>query len=181
MYIKGKIQEINENIIIIENSNLGYCGKLISSNVYNKNDEVTLWYLLYKSEYFYKYLFFDNYETWNISTKIIELNNVGFKTIEKLFINLNYDNLIIYSINYDIESLISMTRIASTLIKKIVEVIRKEILNLKFTQKQLTIIDSLYKLGYKLSSIYIAISKIDFKLKDEVIIKEALCNLNENN
>ncbi|AKU79752.1 hypothetical protein [Spiroplasma turonicum] len=179
MYLLGKIVNIEENEITIESNNNGYIGKFISDRAYKINEELKVWYLFYKNEYYIKYLFFDDFKLWKLSTFIIDISNVGFKTLEKIYKNINYDNLIKYSLNYDIESIVNKTRVNSVVIRKIIEKVRKELLSVKFSNKQLTIINSLYNLGYNLSSIYSAISEIDFKQKDEIIVLEAINKLNE--
>ncbi|AKX34157.1 Holliday junction DNA helicase RuvA [Spiroplasma litorale] len=178
MYFIGKIIKIINNEVILESNKFGFVGKLISVNKYKTNQEVKFWYLYYKNDYFIKFLFLDSYKIWNLAKTLISINNVGFKTLEKIILNMDYDEIIKSSIDYEIEFISQKTKISTKIVKSIVDSIRKEVIDINNTKKHLEIINSLYKLGYKFNDIYKAIKNIDFKLSEEEIIRKALININ---
>ncbi|QGS51917.1 hypothetical protein [Spiroplasma tabanidicola] len=180
-YIKSKIINIENNLIIVENNNIGYKGYLIDTlnRDLKIDNEVKLFYLNYRNEFIDESLFFIDENVLNLSKQLLQIKYFGIKTLNNLFNNISFNDLINYVNNQEIDKVMKLTNIKLNILKEVFSIVSDKILNKKYNKKQMEIINSLHKLGYGINNIYKVISIIDSSLDEELILQKALFELNE--
>lgn len=181
IYMIATIIEIVQNKLVIESNKTGYCGFYIFDSYPELNQEIYIYVLRVQNEYTDEYIFFEKRNTRNLAKLLLTIKNFGIKSLIDLFTNISYDQLIKYCKENKFNELFLDTKLNQDLCRKIINLIKSKILNIKYNKTQLLVIDSLYRLGYKLPHIYNAISQIDEKTNEEKIIKKTLIYLNETN
>ncbi|QBQ07679.1 Holliday junction DNA helicase RuvA [Spiroplasma gladiatoris] len=180
-YLNAKVIEVYNNEVLVEVNNIGYKGIIVSKNIKDikvgKNQKI--YFYNYRNEYTDEYLFFINEQILNLAKTLLQIKFFGIKTLLALFYSLDYEELIeaVKSKHYDLIK--EKTSIKESLVKEIFVIVGSKVLNIKYNKKQMEVINSLHKLGYKFSSIYQAISQVDDKLDEELLFKNTLVKLNE--
>ncbi|AUB31537.1 hypothetical protein [Spiroplasma floricola] len=177
-YLKCTIKDISTDLIIIESANIGYKGFKLFNDFVEKEQEINLYVVNYKNEFINELLFFNKKESRDLCEILLNIKNVGITTIKKIFLKMKYEHFIKLCEEQHIDEIILKTKLSETICKKIVQEIRNKIFNEKYNVKQMRVINSLSKLGYKISDIYKSIQQIDFNLTEENILKSAILNLN---
>ncbi|AHI52871.1 Holliday junction ATP-dependent DNA helicase RuvA [Spiroplasma culicicola] len=178
-YLKAKIIKIYQNEIILEVNNTGYHGYLIEVSSIQLNQEVLIYFINLKTDYSDQYLFFTDKENYLMAKLLLEIKNVGIKTILSIFKTLTANELIAYAKNSDLNAILLATNVGQNICQKIIIKIRSKYLSQKYNKIQLNVIQSLHKLGYKIGDIYQAILKVDPNLDQDNLLKNTIIKLNE--
>ncbi|AGR42105.1 Holliday junction DNA helicase RuvA [Spiroplasma diminutum] len=179
-YLKCKILEESDIYLIVESNNIGYKGYKIFKENLDIDKEQFLYLINYKNEFSNELLFFNSKETRDISEIILSIKNIGITSIKKIFTILSIEEFKDICKNQDINKLLEKTKLTEINCKKIIQEIRSKVFKQKYNLKQMNIINSLNKLGYKLSDIYKVFNQIDLNLNEELILENAIFNLNYN-
>ncbi|QHX36648.1 hypothetical protein [Spiroplasma sp. BIUS-1] len=177
-YLIAKIKEIENELITVESNKVGYKGYKMFNTKVEIEDELTLYVINYKNEYINEFLFFNNKKLRDICEELLNIKNIGINTIRKLFLNLDYDEFILICKDQKVDELIKQTKLSELTCKKIIQEVRSKVFKVTYNTKQMNIINSLNKLGYKISDIYKSIETLDFKMSEDKIMQKALLNLN---
>ncbi|WP_338984256.1 hypothetical protein [Spiroplasma endosymbiont of Diplazon laetatorius] len=177
-YLRCKLKEIEDDFIIVESNQIGYKGYKLFKSTTKLEEEMNLFLINYKNDYINEILFFDNKETRDICEILLNIKNIGITTIKKIFVNLSHEEFKVICKEQKVEELIISTKLSETICKKVIQEVRSKLFKEKYNLKQMNVINSLNKLGYKISDIYKSIQSIDFNLNEELILERAILNLN---
>ncbi|WP_342274938.1 hypothetical protein [Spiroplasma endosymbiont of Cantharis lateralis] len=177
-YLEGTITEQDENFILLKVNNIGYKGYKIFNENLQLNKMLILYVINYKNDYSNDLLFFQSKSIRDLADLILNIKNIGITTIKKIFKNLNHLDFIKICKEQDINSLSRVCNLSESISKKVISEIRLKLFNEKYSLKQMNVINSLNKLGYKLSDIYKAIQNIDLNLSEEILLSKTILSLN---
>ncbi|AUM62643.1 hypothetical protein [Spiroplasma monobiae] len=177
-YLKSKIKDFNGEYITVEINGIGYKGIKMFKEELLIDQEILMYTIKYENDYINEILFFLEIKAREICEIILNIKNIGITTIKKLFTNLNYKEVIKICKEQDINRLMVSTKLSESICKKVIQEVRSKLFKVKYNSKQMNIINTLNKLGYKISDIYKSINKIDFTLSEDLILERAILNLN---
>lgn len=181
-FLKGEVIEHNNKDLLIEVNGIGYKGILIASKDESvcKTDCDLFYILHYRNDFTDKILFFYNSKTRDLVEILLEIKNVGLKTIENIFDNVKLDDFLAYIKSGDISKLTDLSGISEVNAKNIMYKLREKYFKQKYSQKQMNVINSLHRLGYKISDVYQVVNKVNFSQKEDIILKESLILFGKN-
>ncbi|ARU91605.1 Holliday junction DNA helicase RuvA [Spiroplasma clarkii] len=110
---------------------------------------------------------------------MLDIKNLGIKSLLELFDKLSYKELIALCKENELDKICQITGLSLNICKEIVAVTKSKVFDIKYSKKQMLVINSLHKLGYKISDIYKVLALTSERQDPEIIIKEALVKLNE--
>ncbi|ALD66399.1 hypothetical protein [Spiroplasma cantharicola] len=176
--LEGYILEQDEECLLLKVNQIGYKGFKIFKENFALNKLKLLYVINYKNEYSNDLLFFESKKVRDLSELILNIKNIGISTIKKIFKNVSEENFIKICKEQDINTLNKISNLSESICKKVINEIRFKLFNEKYNLKQMNVINSLNKLGYKLSDIYKSIQNIDLNLSEEILLSKAILNLN---
>lgn len=162
-YIKGKVIDISNNYVILENSGIGYL--IYTANFFSLNEDVLIYIYHHKTENNDELYGFKSLEQKKLFEELIKLKGIGCK----IAINLTgVDPQIIYT--SDIKNLQKYPKIGY----KTAELIQSKIKNKSLNND---LIEALLSIGYKNSEItnvipYIETKNIDLQIKEAILLLE---------
>lgn len=175
----AKIIEVKSHRVIIENNAIGYLGYFIGEEILKVDQEVRLFLLKIENDYMSEYIFFESSDIRNLAKLLLEIKHFGLKSLLDLFNKISYPKLLDLCRENDLENLIITSGLNALICKEIMNLVKAKVFNIKYSKKQMLVINSLHKLGYKISDIYTVLSCTNDAIDVEVILKDALVKLNE--
>jgi len=191
-YIKGKIAEVRQDSLVIENSGFGI-EVFVPQNVlnsYSLQKEVMLYTYFKISEDAFSLYGFDKKRDLDLFKKIITVSGIGVKGAINLLSYFSTDELIKAILAEDIKTISKVHGIGVKIAKRMVLDIKDKISNEDITLSNLTsddnesnysdsrkeAIEALVALGYSLSEARSAVSKVEAAedMDSESILKLAL-------
>ncbi|AXK51198.1 Holliday junction branch migration protein RuvA [Spiroplasma alleghenense] len=185
-YIIGDIKQIEKNFLIIETEQkIGFRfnyfkslgDKGFETNI-TSNNKVFVTEI--KSDFESFYFCFENENNQRLFSELNKIKTVGIKTAKLIMKSFEHDEIIQIIQDNDFEKLEDLKNIGSFTAKVIINELQKVYFKVTYNSKQLSVIDSLQKLGYNQRRIYQAVSKIDNNLKIEEMFQKVLVRVVEN-
>lgn len=180
-YIKGIINIIQSEYIVLENNGIGYKLFVSHSEDYNLQDEVLIYVYQVIREDEHYLIGFSSLKEKEIFLKLIEVKGIGPKTAINALSKTRPNTLIDAIYTGNVSLLKSLPGIGAKAASQIILDLKGEILsqdssnkNSRVSPKHQELKDALKALGYKMQDIDRVASKIDDSLTIEEMIKEAL-------
>ncbi|WP_338971135.1 Holliday junction branch migration protein RuvA [Spiroplasma endosymbiont of Panorpa germanica] len=184
-YVIGKIQEITRKYLIIQTEqNIGYKFnhfKVLGDEDFNQDHPKDRVYLAEVKSDFESFIYcFRNEQSQSLFLELNKIKTVGTKTAKLIMKNFRYEDFLEIVRNNEYEKLEDLKNIGSFTAKVIINELQKVYFKITYNSKQLSVIESLQKLGYNQKRIYQAVSKIDNNLKIEEMFQKVLGRVVEN-
>jgi Holliday junction DNA helicase RuvA len=190
-FLKGRIDKIFDDKILIDVNNLGYEVYMCESekNTLNKNDTIKLYTHLHLREDDLRLFGFLSYETLEFFLKLIGVSGVGPKVALGIISNISTNDICIAIATDNINTLKKVPGIGPKMAQKIIfelkdKIVKDQILdlknipnntNIKLNQNVTEATTALQVLGYSQKEINEVIEKLDIKDNSvEDIIKKVL-------
>ncbi|TVY12413.1 Holliday junction branch migration protein RuvA [Candidatus Phytoplasma pini] len=182
-YIKGTIKEIKNNIIIVENNQIGYIINFTNPYDLQINQEIKLFTYFYVTENIHALYGFVTVEMLNFFQKLISIPGIGVKSAI-LMTNIDFFEETQKAIKQsNINYIIKFPGIGKKTAQQIILHLHKNLLNLnkiqKLNKKQEQIQEALINLGFKKTQIGKIIYKLNSSQKLDLMLKEALILIRE--
>ena len=162
-YIKGKVAHIDQDYIIIDNNDIGYYISINHHNLLNIDDSITIYTYQHFSENAVSLYGFLTLKEKEIFLKLISVKGVGVKTALSILKDVEIDELIYHITNGDVEYVSSLPKIGNKTASLIIIELKNKLNKTNISNIQSEAVKTLKKLGYTISEINIAISKIENK------------------
>jgi Holliday junction DNA helicase RuvA len=173
-YIKGKIENIDNNSITIENNNIGYKILVALPSKYQLNEEVKIYIYQKISENDITLFGFDEKIDRSLFEKLINIKRLGPKVVIKFYEKTTSLNIIEAIENNDINYLKTLPKVGDIQAKEIINKLKGKIKLEKINTNLNDLYLTLKSLGYKKNEIDKVIFKVDTNKSIDNQIKEAL-------
>ena len=173
-YIKGKIENIDDNSITIENNNIGYKILVALPSKYQLNEEVKIYIYQKISENDITLFGFDEKIDRSLFEKLINIKRLGPKVVIKFYEKTTSLNIIEAIENNDINYLKTLPKVGDIQAKEIINKLKGKIKLEKINTNLNDLYLTLKSLGYKKNEIDKVIFKVDTNKSIDNQIKEAL-------
>lgn len=173
-YIKGKIIDIEQTYIVLENNNIGYI--IYVANPYSfKEEDATIYIYQYIKEDEMTLYGFRNKEEKSLFLRLIGVKGLGCKMALPMLSSNSIDGIIDAIERENVLYLKKFPKIGDKLARQIILDLKGKLVsnNLNVTNND-ELIDALKSLGYKTNDINKVVKQINNKIKLEDQIREAL-------
>ncbi|ATZ18741.1 Holliday junction DNA helicase RuvA [Williamsoniiplasma somnilux] len=181
-YIIGKVIDLNQQQIVIENNKQGFVYNLIKPINIEKNklENLKLFTCEITNEFINECYACENKEIRDWFKSLLQIKTVGPKTALLILNILELDELKTIVRNNDLDSLLKIKGVGSFTAKIIISELNKIYFAKKMTLRQEKVITSLIKLGFKSKDIYQALQEIDSNCDLETMTKLTLERVSNN-
>jgi Holliday junction DNA helicase RuvA len=176
--ITGKILRVNTDTVVIEANGVGYLGQ----NIFELNDGIvaqvgdtkTVYVLQYWNEFEFCLLFFEKEDLRNMFESLLKIKQIGIKTAKSIFLTYSVEEFTEIIRTYNVSELQNIKGLGSLTAKIIIDELNKVLFNAHMTRKQEKILQTLQRLGYKMSAIYRVLKMVDKKLAEEQMLSKTI-------
>ncbi len=185
-YIKGKVVELDKNLVVLENNNIGYNINMPNSDIIRlkENQEVQVFtYFNVKEDEMSLYGFLDRKQL-KVFKNLLDVSGVGPKVARNIISEIPAENLCIAIATADTKTLTKISGVGNKMAQRIVLELKDKILKEEKIVKTTNLAEleeakvALQVLGYTVKEIDDMLKNVDITDKKvEDIIKIALKNL----
>lgn len=174
-YIFGKILEIEENYITVDNNNIGYLIYVANPTTYSLNVDAKVYIYTHIREDEYTLYGFNSLEAKKLFLKFLNVKGVGPKMALSL-ISSSVDAMVNAINNNEIEYLKKFPKVGDKLANQIILDLKGKIVHdsLASSKGNQELVEALLGLGYKKNDIGKVLKQIDLNETIENQIKDAL-------
>ena len=175
-YIKGKIEDIESNYIIVDNNDIGYKIYTASPYSFNIGDEVKVYIYQHIREDENSLFGFKTKEDRNLFLKLIDVKGLGPKMALPMLATGSTNGIIDAIERENILYLKKFPKIGDKVARQIILDLKGKLVTSNESVPSINdeLVDALTSLGYKSVDIKKVVSKVDTNLTIEEQIKEAL-------
>ncbi len=175
-YIKGKVEDIESNYIIIDNNNIGYKIYTASPYSFNINDEYTIYIYQHIREDENTLFGFKTKEDRNLFLKLIDVKGLGPKMALPMLATGSTSGIIDAIERENILYLKKFPKIGDKVARQIILDLKGKLVSGNEIASSVNdeLVEALSSLGYKNQDIKRVASKVDCSLTIENQIKDAL-------
>ncbi len=175
-YIKGIVEDINSNHIIVDNNGIGYLIYVANPYAYHLKDEVTVYLYNHIREDMYTLYGFKNIEEKELFLRLIDVKGVGPKIALPMFATGSVEGIVDAIDRENILYLTKFPKVGEKLARQIILDLKGKLVKTEEIKSNNydELISVLENLGYKNADIKKVIVQIDSSIPIENQVKEAL-------